>query len=189
MDLVRGFARCLYVPDDGTRYSLAVVASIENALREAGLAKGPDGEGVTWKPFRPDGDLANFSMKLGLVFPTIEVDWFDDAHEFVDSFLSPRGPWSRCPVCARLVPSHGHILTPDDEVVSLTECISCGADFDPCTWEPASTRTLFVSRLVVCLAADSSSANRPTFRQACPPLIRAVEAVVGTQVREMLVRG
>lgn len=189
MDLVKGFARYLYVPDDGTHYSSGVATSIEGALREAGLAQGPGGDGISWKPFRPAGALADFATELGLVFPTLEVDWFDDPHEFCDSFLSPRGPWCRCPTCARLVPSHGNIVTPDDEIVMLEACPSCGGDFDPSRWETATTRALFVSRLVVCLTADSSQANLPTFHQACPDLIRVVEAVVGAKVREMLVRG
>ncbi len=189
MELVRGFARYLYVPDDGVLYSCAVVMAIEDALRAAGLATGPGGDGATWMPFRPCGELADFSAGLGLIYPTIEVDCFDRAREFCDSFLSPRGPWSRCPGCAHLVPSDGTVLTVEGEIALVTECASCGADFEPLLWEVAKSRVLFSSRLVVALTADSSCGTRPTFRQGCPKLIQVVEEVVGTAVREILVGG
>lgn len=189
MDLVRGFARYLYVPDDGVLYSSVVVVAIEDALRAAGLATGPGGEGASWMPFRPHGELADFSQALGLIYPTIEVDCFDQAHEFCDSFLSPRGPWSRCPGCSHLVPSDGTVLTVEGEIALVTECASCGAGFDPFLWEVATSRTLFASRLVVSLAADSSRGTRPTFRQGCPRFIHVIEEVVGTAVCEILVGG
>ncbi len=189
MGVVRGFVRYLYVPDDGITYSTAVVVALEEALRGAGLATGPGGEGATWKPFRPSGELAEFSEQLGLIYPTIEVDWFDQAREFSDTFLSPRGPWSRCPCCAHLVPSDGAVLTVNGEFTVVKVCASCGTDFDPDRWEVAHSRALFSSRLVVALAADSSRETRPTFREGCPSLIRVVEEVVGTAVREILVGG
>jgi hypothetical protein len=189
VDLVRGFVRYLYVPDDGAPHSSAVVTGIEEALRREGLATGPGGEGATWMPFRPCGELAEFSERLGLIYPTLEVDWFDHAREFCDSFLSPRGPWSRCPCCAHLVPSDGAVLTVYGEIELVKECASCGAAFDASRWEVAKSRALFSSRLVVCLAADSSSGTRPTFRQGCPKFIQVVEEVIGTGVREVLVGG
>ncbi|MEZ4460538.1 MAG: hypothetical protein R3E66_12595 [bacterium] len=190
MDVVGGgFARFLYVPEDGTRFSSQVAASLEDALREAGFATGPDGDGVAWQPFRPAGALSRYAEGLGLVYPTIEVEWYDDPHQICDPYLSPRGPWSRCPDCGRLVPTHGTILTADDELVTVTQCASCGADFDSWTWEHAPSRTLFETRLVVALVADHARSTRPTFRQGCKEFVHCVEEVVGAAFKEMLVRG
>jgi hypothetical protein len=75
------------------------------------------------------------------------------------------------------------------EIELVKECASCGAAFDASRWEVAKSRALFSSRLVVCLAADSSSGTRPTFRQGCPKFIQVVEEVIGTGVREVLVGG
>lgn len=190
MDVVScGFARYLYVPEAGVRFSSQVAASLEDALREAGLAIGPDGDGMRWQPFRPAGALSLYAEGLGLVYPTLEVDWYDDAHAFCDPFLPPRGPWSRCPDCGRLVPTHGMIITDDNELSVIAECASCGAPFDAHSWERASSRTLFESRLVIAVIADSSKARRPTLRKGCAEFVTCVEDVVGVQVREMLVVG
>lgn len=191
MDLVTGvgFARYLYVVEDGHRFSSQMAANIEGALRDAGLATGPDGEGVNWQPFRPSGALARYAATLGLLYPTLEVDWFDEPHAFGDPFLPPRGPWSRCPDCGKLVPTHGTVMTADEELVSIKECASCGAAFDAYSWERAPNRTLFSSSMVVALVADGSRSTRPSLRDGCPELVRCVEEVVGVAVREMLLRG
>lgn len=190
MELVNcaGFTRFLYVPEDGTRFSSAVAARIEEALREAGLATGPEGEGVQWRPFRPDGELATYASRLGLVLPTLEVDWFDEEHAVGDPFLAPRGPWSRCPGCGKLVPEDGMVVL-DEELVELTACRSCGSPFEPEVWEKAADRRLFSSRLVIALTADSALVTLPTFREGCPEFVRCVEEVVGAPVQELLLRG
>lgn len=186
-----GFARYLYVPEDGTRYSSTVATSLEQALRDAGLATGPDGEGLAWRPFRPTGALAAYAEQLGLVHPTLKVDWSDDPEEVRDSYLPPRGPWSRCPKCSKLLPTHGtmiaHPLSGEDVIIQIEECISCGSPFDAYTWERAEDRVLFRSRLVVVLSADSFSAARPTFSEGCPQFVQTVREVVDNDLREMFV--
>lgn len=186
-----GFARYLYVPDDGTRYSLSIVGSIEDALREEGLATGPDGDGLDWRPFRPAGELARLSDELGLSHPTLKVDWFDPPEAYTDPYLPPRGPWSVCPTCSKIIPTHGtvivHPLSGEDVLVEIEECISCGAPFEPSDWERASDRTLFESSLVVTLSADSFQQARPTFGEGCPRFVEMVRKVVEHEVREMFV--
>lgn len=186
-----GFARYLYVPEDGTRYSSSVASSIEDALRDAGLAKGPDGEGLAWRPFRPAGALGGYAEQLGLVHPTLKVEWADDPEEFNDPYLPPRGPWSICPNCAKIIPTHGtmiaHPLSGEDMLISIEDCISCGQPFDAYAWERAEDRTLFQSRLVVTLSADSFVATRPTFAEACPQFVQTVREVVDHDLREMFV--
>jgi len=184
-----GFARYLYVPEDGTRYSSGVATSLEQALRDAGLATGPDGEGLAWRPFRPAGALTSYVEQLGLVHPTLKIDWSDDPEEVRDSYLPPRGPWSRCPGCAKLLPTHGtmivHPLSGEDMIVAIEECISCGVPFDPYAWERAEDRVLFRSRLIVSLSADSFGAARPTFADGCPQFVQTVQEVVDNDLREM----
>ncbi len=187
-----GFARYLYVPEDGTRFSSATAAKVEQALRDAGLAVGPDGEGTQWKPMRPSGALASWAERAGLVHPTIDVDWHDDATEIYDSYLPPRGPWSRCPDCAKLLPTHGTVIRTntdgEDEMVLLEECPSCGSGFEPYAWERAQERVIFRSRFVVGILADSYQSPRPTFRDGCPQFVRCVEEVLALDtLREVFV--
>ncbi len=186
-----GFVRYLYVPEDGTRYSSGVASSIEEALRDAGLATGPDGEGLAWRPFRPAGALGGYAETLGLVHPTLKVEWSDDPEIYSDPYLPPRGPWSVCPSCSKLIPTHGTIIahptTGEDFLISIEECISCGHAFDAYDWERAEDRTLFESRLVVALSADSFVVTRPTFEQACPQFVQTVREVVDNELREMFV--
>jgi len=186
-----GFARYLYVPEDGERYSSQVAVSIEQALRDAGLARGPGGEGLAWKPFRPAGALASYAEQLGLVHPTLEVDWYDVAEAIVDNYLPPRGPWSRCPDCGKLIPTHGttidHPVTGEDVVVPIEACPSCGGEFDAYAWQRAEDRVVFRSRLVVTLLGDGFALTRPGFRQGCPDFVQTVREVVEKPLREVFV--
>lgn len=187
------FARYLYVPEDGTRHSSQVATSIEEALRDAGLAVGPDGEGTNWRPFRPSGALVRYAERLGLVYPTISVDWHDEVYELVDTYLPPRGPWSRCPSCAKLLPSHGtmihHPVTGEEVLVQIEVCGSCGEPFDPLSWARAEERVVFRSRLVVSLQADAWGGSLPAFAEGCPELVKTIQEVVGQPVREVFVAG
>lgn len=186
-----GFARYLYVPEDGTRYSSAVASSIEDALRDAGLATGPDGDGLGWRPFRPSGALMGYAEGLGLVQPTLKIDWSDDPEELTDSYLPPRGPWSRCPRCEKVIPTHGtiiaHPISGDEVMISIEECLSCGEPFDAYVWNRADERVIFRSRLVVSLVADGFSAARPTFAEGCPQFVHTVREIVENEVREVFV--
>jgi hypothetical protein len=186
-----GFARYLYVPEDGTRYSSGVATSIEQALRDAGLATGPDGEGLNWRPFRPTGALMSYAEQLGLVHPTLKIDWSDDPEELNDPYLPPRGPWSRCPTCGKILPTHGtmiaHPLSGEDTLVNIEECVSCGEPFDAYAWDRADDRVIFTTRLVVSLVADNFQAVRPTFQEGCPQFIQTVREVVDHDLREVFV--
>lgn len=182
----RGFARYLYVPEDGSRYSSSVAASLEDALRDAGLAIGPDGDGTSWRPFRPAGALARYSENLGLVYPTLKVEWYDEAHRVIDPYLPPRGPWSRCPTCRKLLPSNGVILE-EDELVTLEECPSCGESFDAYTWNRADDRTIFRSRLVISLVADSFSRPKPALDEGCPEFPSCIREILDRDVSEVFV--
>lgn len=186
-----GFARYLYVPEDGSRWPSGVAVSIEQALRDAGLGTGPDGEGLNWRPFRPSGALERYADQLGLVHPTIKVDWFDDVEEVQDPYLPPRGPWSRCGVCAKPIPTHGttivHPVSGDDFIVPIEECPSCGEPFDAYSWERAEDRVVFRSRLIVSLTADSFAVTRPTFAAGCPQFVHTVAEVVGQELLEVFV--
>ncbi len=189
--MILGYARYLYVPEDGTRYSSAVASSIEDALRDAGLAMGPDGEGLGWRPFRPAGALMSYAESLGLVHPTIKIDWSDDPEPLSDSFLPPRGPWSRCPRCEKVIPSHGTVITHpisgDDMMIAIEECLSCGEPFDVYAWNRAEDRVVFRSRLVISLVADGFAAARPTLLEGCPQFVHTVREIVDNELREVFV--
>lgn len=184
-----GYARYLYVPEDGTRYSSAVASSIADALRDAGLATGPDGDGLSWRPFRPAGALTAYAESLGLVHPTIKIEWSDDPEEVTDPFLPPRGPWSRCPRCEKVIPTHGTIIvhpqSGEEMLLSIDECLSCGEPFDAYRWERALDRVIFRSRLIVALVADGFAAARPTLTDACPKFVQTVREIVDNDVREV----
>ena len=182
----RGFARYLYIPEDGSRYSSSVAASIEDALRDAGLAVGPDGDGTSWRPFRPAGALERYVETLGLIYPTLKVDWYDEAHAVVDPYLPPRGPWSRCPSCRKLLPSNG-VVVEEDELVELTECPSCGRDFDAYSWDRAEDRTIFRSRLIISLVADGFSNSQPPIHRACPEFASCMQEILQSEVSEVFV--
>lgn len=186
-----GFARYLYVPEDGTRYSSAVASSIEDALRDAGLATGPDGDGLNWRPFRPAGAMTRYTEKLGLVHATLNIDWSDNPEPLRDPYLPPRGPWSRCPRCEKIIPTHGtiiaHPLTGEDTLITIEECLSCGEPFDAYIWNRAETRTVFESRLVISLVADGFQATRPTLAEGCAEFVDTVREIVDNDVREVFV--
>lgn len=187
-----GFARYLYVPEDGTRYASDAAAKVEQALRDAGLAVGPDGEGTQWKPMRPSGALASWAEKAGLVHPTIEVRWHDDAEEISDTYLPPRGPWSRCPDCEKLVPTHGMVIETiadgTEEMVELEDCPSCGVDFQPYEWPRSDDRVVFRSRFIVGIVADSYANSKPTFADGCPQFVTCVgEVLARDELREVFV--
>lgn len=187
------FARHLYVPENGRSCSSELASAVEDALVRAGLAHPPQGEGLSWQPFRPAGALATYAAELGLAFPTLSVEWWDEPEQMRDPYLPPRGPWSRCPTCSKLIPTHGtmivHPATGEDFLIAIEECISCGTPFDPDVWEQAEDRVLFRTRLLVTLHADSFEIARPTFAQACPQFVETVRAVVGDELREMFVAG
>ena len=186
-----GFARYLYVPEDGTRYSSSVASSIEDALRDAGLATGPEGEGLSWRPFRPAGAMMSYAESLGLVHPTIKIDWSDDPESLEDPYLPARGPWSRCPQCDKPIPSHGtivaHPVSGDEMLIAIEECLSCGEPFDSYVWNRAQERVVFRSRLVVSLVADGFAATRPTFAEGCAQFVQTVHEIVDHELREVFV--
>ena len=181
-----GFARYLYVPEDGSRLSSRVANSIEDGLRDAGLGQGPDGDGTSWRPFRPAGALQQYAEQLGLVYPTLNVDWYDEPHPVTDPFLPPRGPWSRCPTCARVVPNDGVMLI-DDELVTLKSCDSCASPFDAYMWPRAEDRVVFRSRLIISLVADAYRETLPTFADGCPALRKCVEEIIDVSLSEVFV--
>ena len=185
-----GFARYLYVPEDGTRFPAHLSLSIERGLRDAGLARGPD-EGGVWKPFRPAGALRSYVERLGLVYPTLEIRWYDNPEEVVDNYLSPRGPWVCCPQCAKPLPESGMLMAYDrvglEEPSIEVHCQSCGEDFDAQRWRAGTSRVVFSSRLNIALTADGYANSLPTFRQGCPDFVSVVEDAVGRQMKEVFV--
>jgi hypothetical protein len=185
-----GFARYLYVPEDGTRFPAHWTVSIERGLRDAGLARGPDEAGV-WKPFRPAGALRNYVERLGLVYPTLEIRWYDNPEELVDNYLPPRGPWFRCPTCDKPFPESGMLMAYDriglEEPSVDVRCRSCGEDFEASRWNHSDSRVVFSSRLIIALTADGYSSSLPTFREGCPDFVEVVETAVGRPMQEVFV--
>lgn len=155
-------------------------------MRDAGLAAGPDGEGTSWRPFRPAGALQQYAEQLGLVYPTLKVDWYDEPHEITDPFLPPRGPWCRCPGCRKVFPSDG-VMFVDDELVTMKSCDSCGQHFDAYMWPRSDDKVVLRSRLIVSLVADDYRESLPTFADGCTTLKRCIEEILDTQVREVFV--
>lgn len=186
-----GFARYLFVPGDGPHYGSAVTSTLAEALRKAGLATGPDGDGLSWRPFRPDGALSRYGEALGLLHPTLKIEWSDEPEPLADNYLPPRGPWSRCPSCPKVIPSHGtmitHPTTGEDVLIAIEHCPSCGEPFDAAAWARADNRTIFQSRLVVALVGDSFSATLPTFAEGCPELVHTIQARLDHRLEEVFV--
>ena len=185
------FARHLYVPEDGTRFPSDMQSTIESGLRGAGLAIGPEGDGLTWKPFRPDGELKSYCEKLGLMLPTIEIAWFDEPEPYQDDYLPPRSTWSRCPDCAKLLPTEGttvpHPVSGELLKVEIPECISCGRDFDRHAWPTSDSRIVFSSRLVVTLSADHFASPGPPLGELCPSFLSTLSELTDRSVREVFI--
>lgn len=186
-----GFARYLFVPEGGVSFSASIAERIADALRAAGLAEGPDGDGLSWRPFRPAGALTRYVESLGLVQPTLKIDWSEQPTNLVDSYLPPRGPWCRCPSCPKVIPADGTIIahptTGEEMLLRIDQCLSCGEPFDEDTWVRADNRVIFQSRLVFAVVADGFAATLPTLADGCPQLLQTMRQVVDGPLSEVFV--
>ena len=149
------FARYLYVPETVDAIPSSMAHHVAEALREVGLAAGPSGEGLTWKPFRPAGELQTYSEKLGLGMPTLNIEWYAEPTPVLDRFLPTGKRYCRCPTCQKLIPADGsmieHPISGEMVVVEITHCISCGEPNEG--WDESKTR-------VVCSSAFTSALLR-----------------------------